>query len=265
MPVIEREHVRIHYVLSGAPEGAVLVLVNSLGSDLRMWDQVLPELEGRYRVLRYDIRGHGRSSAVPGPYSIRQLGEDLLLLLDDLRLSVVNICGLSLGGLIAMWVGIHTPERVRRIVLANTAARIGTTEAWEQRIAEVHSTGMLPLADATPERWFTPGYRDHHVAEMEFIRSMIASTDAHSYAACCEVLRDTDLRSEIGTIEAPCLVITGTHDTATPPSDGQALCVAHRDSIYVELEASHLSAWERAKEFGEAVGSFLEKEEVRNG
>ena len=301
MPAIEGEHQGTHYKLTGggslempraeraspaanrsppssdqrerpskkwratATAGSVLVLINSLGADLRMWDQVLPALERRSPVLRFDMPGHGRSRAVPGPYSLQQLGEKGLALLDHLRLERADVCGISLGGMVAMWIGIHAPERVRRLVLANTAAHIGTRAGWEQRIAEVRASGMAEVARATAGRWFTPAYQEQHAAEMEFIRAMVAATDAESYAACCGVLRDTDLRGGIAAIAAPCLVITGTHDGATPPSGGQAIVAALRRSRYVELEAAHLTAWERPDEFAAAVTSFLAGEESHHG
>jgi 3-oxoadipate enol-lactonase len=271
VPAIEGEHQGTHYQLTGATTGSVLVLINSLGADLRMWDHVLPALERHSRVLRFDMPGHGRSHATPGPYekwratSLQQLGEKVLALLDHLRLERADMCGISLGGMVAMWISIHAPERVRRLVLANTAAHIGTRAGWEQRIAEVRASGMAEVARATAGRWFTPAYQEQHAAEMEFIRAMVAATDAESYAACCGALRDTDLRGGIAAIAAPCLVITGTHDGATPPSGGQALVAALRRSKYVELEAAHLTAWERPDEFAAAVTSFLAGEESHYG
>ncbi len=257
MPAIEGASVRYYYELSGNADGDVLVFVNSLGSNLRMWEKVLPVFERSYRVLRYDMRGHGQSSAPLGPYSIEELGEDLLFLLNRLGFDRVNLCGLSLGGLVVMWVAINAPQRVRRIILANTAARIGTSEAWNQRIAAAQSMCMASLAEATIDRWFTSSYRDCHVAEMELIRTMIASTDANAYTACCGVLRDTDLRSKLGSIKVPSLVIAGKYDPATPPSDGRALYSALQASSYVELDGSHLSAWEQHEAFAEAAHSFL--------
>jgi 3-oxoadipate enol-lactonase len=265
MPTAENGEVCIHYELSGERSGAVLVLSNSLGSSLHMWDEVTSIFDGSYRVLRYDTRGHGRSSTPQEPYTMAQLAGDLLFLLDYLEIERANMCGLSLGGLVAMWIGIHEPKRVGGLILANTSARIGTREMWEQRIAAVESSGMAPLAVATLERWFTPSYRQQHPQEMETIRNMIGATNAKGYIACCGVLRDTDLRQEVAGIDAPCLVITGTHDPATPPSDGRALHSALRNSHYVELDTSHLSAWERPGEFGCAVHAFLEKGERHDG
>lgn len=257
--------VRIRYAESGKPRGPVLVLANSLGSNMHMWDKVLPAFQSKYRVVRFDMRGHGESAVVPEPFTIEQLGHDLLRLLDELQTDRANICGLSLGGLVALWLGIHAPGRVDRLIFANTAARIGSREMWEQRIAMVRRSGMSPLAVATLERWFTTAYRSSHPQEMERIRQMIAATDPVGYAACCAVLRDTDLRAEIGEVKAASLVITGTHDPATPPGDGRALHAGIRDSSYVELESSHLSAWERAEEFAEAVLQHLAGGESLNG
>jgi 3-oxoadipate enol-lactonase len=255
----------LHYELSGSEQSEVLILGNSLGSNLHMWDKVVRTFVSTFRVLRFDTRGHGKSSVPPGPYTLERLGRDVIFLLDSLQVDRVNFCGLSLGGMVAMWLGIHTPERVRRLVLANTSARIGTREVWEQRVATVQRSGMKDLSEATLTRWFTPRYRESHRDEMEYIRNMIASTHPAGYSACCGVLRDSDLRAEIGAIEAPCLVITGKHDQATPPEDGMALHKALQNSNYLELDATHLSAWEQSAQFGSQVVAFLKRPEVGNG
>lgn len=265
MPTAETREVMLHYELSGNPHGELLVLGNSIGSNLHMWDKVVPIFESTFRVLRFDTRGHGKSGAPPGPYTLEQLGRDVLSLLDSLQIDRVNFCGLSLGGMVAMWLGIHAPEHVRRLVMANTGAQIGTRELWDQRIATVQRSGMRELADATLPRWFTPGYREKHTEEMEGIRRMIAATNPVGYLACCGVLRDSDLRAEIGEIAVPCLVITGKHDPATPPEDGLSLTKLLRSSHYSELDASHLSAWERAAQFGSEVVAFLKRAEVSHG
>jgi 3-oxoadipate enol-lactonase len=265
MPIAEAAEALLHYELSGNEQGEVLVLVNSLGSNLHMWDNVAHYLERSFRVVRFDTRGHGGSSVPLGPYSIEQLGREVLFLLDILGMDRVNVCGLSLGGMVAMWLGIHAPGRVLRLVMANTGARIGTPEMWEQRIATVQRSGMEELPETTLTRWFTPAYRKNHSDEMERIRTMIASTHHAGYSACCGVLRDSDLSAEISQIAAPCLVITGTHDPATPPNVGLALHEALRNSKYLELDASHLSAWEQAAEFGAVVVAFLQGTEVGNG
>jgi 3-oxoadipate enol-lactonase len=265
MPTTESGGVRLYYELTGNPRGALLVLVNSLGSNLHMWDKVLPAFESRYRVLRFDLRGHGKSGVSPQAFTIEQLGRDVLQLLDEVKADRASVCGLSLGGVVALWLGIHAPGRLQRLIFANTAARIGSQEMWEQRIATVRNTGMSPLALATLERWFTATYRAGHPEEMEQIRAMIAATDPDGYLACCAVLRDADLRAQIGAIEAASLVITGTHDPATPPSDAREIHAGLRTSRYVELNSSHLSAWECADEFAAAVVQHLAAGEGTDG
>ncbi len=151
------------------------------------------------------------------------------------------------------------------MILANTGARIGTYEMWDARIAAVMRDGMQPLSVATLDRWFTAEYREQHGDEMIFIREMIANTDPKGYLACCGVLRAADLRSANPVIQAPCLVITGKHDPATPPSDGRVLVAALPQAHYLELDSSHLSAWERAEEFAAAVIAFLDKGGRGNG
>ena len=265
MPTVDRGDMRIYYELSGAGNGELLVLSNSLGSSVRMWDKVLAALEGQYRVLRYDTRGHGKSGIPPGPYTLDQLAGDVLFLLDHLGADRADFCGLSLGGMVGQSLGIHAPHRVRRLVLANTAARILTQDVWDQRIAYVRQSGMAELAATTLGRWFTTEYRDVHPQEMETIRGMIASTDPSGYIACCGALRDADLRGQIGAIRAPSLVISGSHDPATPAADGRALAAALPNSQYVELNSSHLSAWERADEFAHAILAFLETRKGNHG
>ena len=261
MPTVDRGDSRIHYQLSGAPNGQLLVLSNSLGSSLHMWDKVLPALEAHHRVLRYDTRGHGNSGIPPGPYTLNQLVDDVLFLLDHVGADRVNFCGLSLGGIVGQGLAIRFPHRVCRLVLANTSARILTHELWDQRIASVQQSRMAPLAAATLGRWFTSEYRVHHPEEMETVREMIASTDPNGYIGCCCVLRNSDLRSETGSIRTPALIVAGKHDPATPAADGRALAAALPHAQYVELDSSHLSAWERADEFAHAVLAFLETKE----
>ena len=265
MPTAELSGVHLYYEWSGNPAGPALVLVNSLGSNLHMWDMVLPLLEKDHRVLRYDVRGHGMSAVPPPPYTLEQLGRDLIGLLDTFEIPRIRLCGLSLGGVVGMWMGIHAPDRVERLILANTGARIGDGEMWDTRVAFVRSQGMAALAEMTLGRWFTEKYRQEHPAEMDRVRAMVADTPTDGYLGCCVVLRESDLKSELGGISAPCLIIGGTHDPATPPAYGLYLRDALRNSTYVELDASHLSAWERPDEFAGAVLAFLTRRRSADG
>ncbi|MGB6191500.1 MAG: 3-oxoadipate enol-lactonase [Terracidiphilus sp.] len=265
MPTVESNGARLHYEVSGGTDAPNLVLLNSLGSNLQMWDRVLPEFEEKFRVLRSDMRGHGRSEVAAEAFTIEQLGRDVLKLMDEVKAEKASICGVSLGGLAGLWLGIYAPDRVERLILANTAAKIGTKEIWEQRIEAVKANGMAALAAATLERWYTPVYRQEHPEEMEKIRRMIAATDPQGYAACCAVLRDADLRAEAAGVRAVTLVIAGAHDPATPPADGRALHTAIEHSRYVEFDASHMSAWECAADFAGAVVEHLTAMEVTHG
>ncbi len=265
MPRADLGGVSLRYQASGAASGPAIVFVNSLGSDLRIWNQVVPRFEPHFRVLRFDNRGHGLSSVPPAPYSIDDLGGDLVALLDSLAIERAHICGLSIGGMAAMWLGIHAPQRVHRLILANTAARIGTPPMWDERIALVRQSGLSQLADQTLLRWFTEKYRQSQPSEMALCRSMIASTPAEGYIGCCHALREADMTREASAIEAPTLIIAGAHDPATPPAGGRALQAAIRNSRYVELDASHMSAWERPEEFSRAAFNFLNSEERIDG
>ncbi len=257
MPTADLGKIRICYEVSGPASAEVIVLAHSLGANLHMWDKIVPALESRFRVLRYDSRGHGSSSVPSGPYSITELAGDAVALLNYLNLDRVHFCGLSLGGMIAMWLGINEPLRIDRLIFANTGARIGTREGWEERIASVRKAGMAPLAAATPGRWFTQRFRHEHPQEMEAIRTMIESTPVEGYVGCVAALRDGDLRPEIPAIRARALIITGNEDPATPPENGRWLHEKLPNSVYVELPAAHLSALERPKEFQRAVIDFL--------
>jgi 3-oxoadipate enol-lactonase len=227
MRATDPDGVWFRYAETGDQRGAVLVLANSLGSNMHMWEKVLPAFQSKYRVVRFDMRGHGESAVVHKPFTIEQLGRDVLNVMDEVQAEKASICGVSLRGLVGLWLGIHAPNRVDRLILANAAARIGTKEIWEQRIDLVKATGMAALAAMTLERWFTPAYRHKHPEEMERIRRMIAATDPQGYTACCAVLRDTDLRVDAVQVKAPSLVISGSHDLATPPAEG---CSLHAQS-----------------------------------
>jgi 3-oxoadipate enol-lactonase len=247
----------IHHELLG-PDGAdVVVLSHSLGMDHAMWDAQVPALAARFRVLRYDIRGHGRSDVPEGPYTLAELGEDVLRLLDAHALDRVHFCGLSIGGLIGMWLGAHAPARLERLVLCNTGARIGTVERWNERIETARTAGIASLAPSVLERWFTPAFRDRVPEVVAAARACLESTPVEGYAGCCAAIRDADLGPYLAAIRAPTLVIAGTHDPATPPADGRRIAGAIPGARCVELPASHLSCLEAADAFTAEVRRFL--------
>jgi 3-oxoadipate enol-lactonase len=256
MPFVEIGELRTHYALAG-DKMPVLLFSNSLGTDLSMWDPQMLELQRRFRILRYDTRGHGQSSVTPGDYTIEQLGRDVLGLLDSLRLERVHFCGLSMGGMIGMWLGIHAPNRLDRLVLSNTAARIGTKEMWNARIATVRKDGMKSVAAAVIERWFTPEFRAASAEKVARAQRTLENSPQEGYAACCAAIRDMDQCKAVAQIKAPTLVIYGSSDPVTPASDAQFLTDRIRGAVKVELAAAHLSNVEQADAFTMAVSSFL--------
>jgi len=258
MPVIKSGDARIHYALDGPTESPVLVFSNSLGANISMWEAQVSELTKKFRVLRYDTRGHGQSSSSPGPYSIEQLGRDVIALLDALDLDRVHFCGLSMGGMIGMWLGARAPGRLNHLVLCNTGAKIGTTEAWNARIEAVRKNGMKSVASAVVERWFMPAFRQKAPATVANTLKMLEGTNPDGYAACCAAVRDFDFREQVSKIRLPTLVISGAHDPATPPADGRFLAHQIPGARYVELNAAHLSNIEDQDRFTTEVAAFLD-------
>jgi 3-oxoadipate enol-lactonase len=258
MPILESGDARIHYALEGRSDSPVLVFSNSLGANFSMWDAQVPAFRKKFRVLRYDTRGHGQSSSKPDPYSIEQLAKDVLLLLDALDLDRVLFCGLSMGGMIGMWLGANAPERLNRLVLCNTGAKIGTTEAWNARIEAVQKNGVKSVASAVVERWFTPAFRLKAPSTIANTLKMLEETKPDGYAACCAAVRDFDFREQLSQIRLPTLVIAGAHDPATPPADGRFLAQQIPGAKYVELNAAHLSNIEDQGRFNTELAAFLE-------
>jgi 3-oxoadipate enol-lactonase len=260
MPSVTVGDLDVRYELAGPAEAPMVVLSHSLGADLSMWDPQARALEARLRVLRYDSRGHGRTTVTPGPYTIETLARDVVALMDALGMTRAHFCGLSMGGLIGMWLGAHTPERIDCLVLSNTGAKIGTSEAWNARIRSVESGGMIAVASAVIERWFTPEFRRRSPEVVARAERMVADTPAEGYAACCAALRDADEHADLAAITTRTLVIAGTHDPATPPADGRALATAISGARYVELPSSHLSNLEAEASFTAELLAFLAAE-----
>src|SRR5271166_2968093 len=257
MPFVEVGELRTHYALSGDKDRPVLVFSNSLGTDLSMWDAQVAKLEGRFRILCYDTRGQGQSSVTPGDYTIQQLGRDVIGLLDSLGVDRVHFCGLSMGGMIGVWLGIHAPDRLNRLILCNTAACIGTKEMWNARIATVRKDGMKPVAAAVVERWFTPEFRASNGEQISKTKRMLENSPPEGYISCCAAVQDMDQREEVARIKAPTLVIYGGLDPVSPASDVEFLTNQIRGAGKVELHAAHLSNVEQPAAFTEAVRDFL--------
>jgi 3-oxoadipate enol-lactonase len=210
----------------GPADAPVLVLSHAIGTSMALWEPQVPPLSQRLRVLRYDHRGHGRSPVPEGPYTIEDLGRDFLRLLDHLGLRSVAFCGLSLGGMVGMWLGANAPDRINRLVLCCTAARMLRPEDYASRAARVRKDGLDPIADLVISRWFSQGFASAHPETVASIRSLFLSTNPEGYAATCEALAVMDLRDEITRITAPTLVIAGGEDQATPVQQAEQIAAA---------------------------------------
>lgn len=263
MPLADTGSNILHYRIDGDDALPLLVLSNGLGTDLSMWDPQIPALSREFRVLRYDTRGHGASSAPAESFSIEHLGRDVLALIDKAGVARVHFCGLSLGGMIGMWLGIHAPHRLQSLVLANTAARIGSPTMWNERIETVRSAGMKAISDAAVARWFTPDFIASHGDTVSEVKAAMERTSAEGYIRCCAAIRDTDHREAISRIPVPTLVVTGARDIATPPADGRFLAQHIAGSQSVEFDSAHLSNIESSREFNEALLSFFSRREPR--
>jgi 3-oxoadipate enol-lactonase len=257
MPFADLNGARIHYELEGPKNAPVLVFSNSLGTDLTMWDGQAAEMAKKFRVLRYDKRGHGQSSAPAGPYTIEKLGRDAVALLDFLNFDKVDFCGLSIGGQTGMWLGANAADRLKKLILCNTSAKIGTHDGWNQRIDTVRKEGMKVVAPAVIERWFTPAFRAKEPDPVAKTRRMLESANPEGYAGCCAAVRDFDAREKLSGMRTPTLVIAGTHDPATPAAEGRWAAEQIPGSQYVELDAAHLSNIEARDKFTAAISKFL--------
>lgn len=253
MPYAALPHGKIHYRIDGDERAPALVLCHALGTDLTLWDAQAAALSAQYRVLRYDLRGHGFSPGPDTEYTIAELAGDVFGLLDALEIAEAHVVGLSIGGLIAMALALAAPARVKQLVLANTAPRIGSRAGWEERIAQVKKEGLAGIADGAIQRWFTPEFQAREPALMARYRALVMQARPAAYAGCCAALRDADLRSEIGRISSPTFVISGRHDAVTTPAHGQEMADAVQGARHVSLAAGHLSNVEAAAAFTDAL------------
>src|SRR6201996_4715924 len=238
MAFAELSGFRVRDELSGLESGPVLVFSHPLGTDLTMWDGQAADFAKKFRVLRYDKRGHGGSSSPAGPYTIEQMGLDAVALLDFLKLDKVNYCGLSIGGQTGMWLGVNAPERLNKLVLSNTAAKIGNDGGWNAGIDAVTKDGVKSVSKVVIDRWFTPEFQAKAPAEIEKIRAVFERSDAAGYVACCAAVKTFDFREKVDGVRVPTLVIAGTHDPATTPTDTKFVADRIAGAKFVELSAS---------------------------
>jgi len=258
MPFLNLQQSKIFYRLEGNAGRPVLVLSHSIGTDHGMWEPQIGDWVPHFQVLRYDTRGHGASEAPAGDYSIEQLGKDVLALVDALGLRKFAFCGLSLGGAIGQWLAVNVPERVERLVLANTAPKFGSREQWETRIRMVREGGMAAILDLAMQRFFSSETLARGNPVVDSTKSVFLGTNPAGYVGCCAALRDFDSGGNLSRIPAPTLVISGQRDVSTPwAGNGEVLAKNIPHASAVQLDAAHLSNLEQPRSFGAAVAEFI--------
>jgi 3-oxoadipate enol-lactonase len=252
-----------HYVVEGPKDGPALVFSNSLGSDLRMWDRLVPLLASDFRLIRYDTRGHGLSEAPPAPYRMGDLARDMAGLLDALEIESAVICGLSVGGVIAQQFALDYPHRVRALVLCDSGARIGSVASWQERIELVKKNGMAALVEISMTRWFTEEFRRRHGDQVRGYASMVARSAPEGYIGVCCALRDADLTEASTAIDKPTLVLCGEQDIATPPEMSRQLAslIPHARLALV-AGAAHISCAEQPGPMAEQIRIFLREVQI---
>lgn len=248
---------RTHYQLEGTPNSPVLVFSNSLGTDLTMWDAVVPLLLPYFHILRYDTRGAGKSEVTNDPYTIAQLGQDVITLIDELGFDKVHFCGLSMGGQIGQWLAIHHGHRLNKLVLCNTAAHIGTEEKWNQRIGLIQGEGMQAIWKQTPKTWLRDEFVAQNTIFMRGLESMFLQNNVTGYSNCCAAVRDADFRSDLEKIQADTLIITGDEDPATTVADAEFMAGRIPNAQVSILPARHIPSLEQPELMAEALVKFL--------
>jgi len=256
MPILSLNESDIYYKSDDFNKNETVVFSNSLGCDISMWDENIETLKNHFNVLRLDTRGHGKSSIKQDEVSIKELAEDVIVLLNYLKLEKVIFCGLSMGGLIGQYLGIHFPDRLSKIILSNTAAKIGTVEGWNNRIFQVKNHGLSSILEGTAERWLTEENRAKYPAKVNQILEIFASNSLRGYTACCAAVRDADFREDLMKIDVPTLIISGTKDSVTTVEDGNFMKNKIPFAKHVSLIAAHLSNKELPEEFSKNIIHF---------
>jgi 3-oxoadipate enol-lactonase len=257
MPDINADGCNIHVEVEGPERAPLLMLSNSLGTNLHMWDDQVAPFTRHFRLVRYDRRGHGKSDVPKGPYSMERLGRDVLAILDAFGIERINWCGLSMGGMIGMWLGANAPRRINKLILSNTSAYFSDKALWDGRIKLIREKGLAGIVDANMERWFTKDFRARSPQTLARIREMFLATKAEGYIACAEGIRNMDHRPLLAKITAPTLVIAGRHDPATTLEAGEFIAQHIPGAKLAVLEAAHIANMEQPQAYADTVLGFL--------
>jgi 3-oxoadipate enol-lactonase len=257
MPVIQSDGCPINVELDGRADAPALMMCNSLGTDLHMWDPQASVLAREFRLVRYDRRGHGKSGVPKGPYTMDMLGRDALAVMDALGLTKVNWCGLSMGGMVGQWLGANAPERINRLILSNTHSFYPDKVMWDDRIRLAQDKGVAGMAEPTMERWFTKEFRDRSPDRIAIMRAIFLKTQLDGFIGCCHAVRNMDLRDTHARITAPTLAIVGSKDPATPPAAGKEIQERIKGARLATLDAAHISNFEQPLAYIDTVLDFL--------
>ena len=258
MPIIKADDgCALNVEVEGPANAPVLMMSNSLGTNLHMWDDQAPAFSKQFRLVRYDRRGHGKSEAPQGPYTMDRLGRDVLSIADALGVKRFNWCGLSMGGMVGQWLGANAPDRLEKLIVSNTHYYYGDKQPWHDRIKFAQDKGLAALAPMQMERWFTKSFREKNAQAIARISEMFVATPLGGFIGCCEAVRDMDFRQSTPTITVPTMVIVGSQDPATPPAAGEDIHKMIKGSTLVAIDAAHLSNVEQPKAYTDAVLNFL--------
>ncbi|MGE8624508.1 3-oxoadipate enol-lactonase [Acinetobacter schindleri] len=257
MPTFTSNDAQINYQTFGDAAKPALVFSNSLGTNFKMWQPQIDFFQQDFFVICYDTRGHGASSAPQGPYSIDQLGQDVVNLLDHLNIEKAAFCGISMGGLTGQWLAINRPERFNQVVVCNTAAKIGQEQAWLERATLVREQGLQPIASTAASRWFTEPFIQSNATVVNNLQNDLGAGSPEGYANCCEALAKADVCEQLKDITVPVLVVAGQQDPVTTVADGQYMVDRIANSQLFEINASHISNIEKPEAFNQAVQKFI--------
>ncbi|AVH14076.1 3-oxoadipate enol-lactonase [Acinetobacter indicus] len=259
MPTFTSQDAEINYQTFGDAVKPALVFSNSLGTNFKMWQPQIDHFQQNFFVICYDTRGHGASSAPQGPYTLDQLGQDVVNLLDHLNIEKATFCGISMGGLTGQWLAINKPERFSHVVVCNTAAKIGQEQAWNERAALVREQGLAPIASTAAGRWFTEPFIQSNAATVATLSNDLGAGSPGGYASCCEALAKADVREQLKDIQVPVFIVAGQQDPVTTVADGEFMQQRIANAELFEINASHISNIEQPEAFNQAVQAFIQR------